>query len=204
MRLFASSSRIAVLVIGIVLILDQASKFWVKTNMQLSEEIPIFGDWFIIHFTENNGMAFGLEFAGEYGKLFLTLFRIIAVSLIGVYLFRMPKKGASKGLMASGALIFAGALGNIIDSVFYGVLFNDSYYQLASFLPEEGGYSQLLFGKVVDMLYFPLYEGFLPQWVPFWGGDYFIFFRPVFNLADAAITTGVISILLFHRNFFKD
>lgn len=204
MKLFASSSRLAILVIGIVLILDQASKIWIKTNMQLSEEIPVFGDWFIIHFTENNGMAFGLEFAGEYGKLFLTLFRIIAVSLIGVYLFRMPKKGASKGLMISGSLIFAGALGNIIDSVFYGVFFNDSYYQLATFLPEEGGYSKLLFGKVVDMLYFPLYEGFLPHWIPFWGGDYFIFFRPVFNLADSAITIGVISILLFHRSFFKD
>lgn len=204
MKLFASSSRLAVLVIGIVLFLDQASKIWVKTNMQLSEEIPVLGDWFIIHFTENNGMAFGLEFAGEYGKLFLTLFRIVAVSLIGIYLFRMPKKGASKGLMVSGALIFAGALGNIIDSAFYGVFFNDSYFQLATFLPEEGGYSKLLFGKVVDMLYFPLYEGFLPHWIPFWGGDYFIFFRPVFNLADSAITIGVVSILLFHRSFFKD
>tara|TARA_R110000868_G_scaffold410155_2_gene697372 strand:- start:58 stop:672 length:615 start_codon:yes stop_codon:yes gene_type:complete len=204
MKLFASSSRLALLVIGIVLILDQASKIWVKTNMQLSEEIPVLGDWFIIHFTENNGMAFGIEFAGEYGKLFLTLFRIVAVSLIGIYLFRMPKKGASKGLMVSGALIFAGALGNIIDSVFYGVFFNDSYFQLATFLPEEGGYSKLLFGKVVDMLYFPLYEGFLPHWMPFWGGDYFIFFRPVFNLADSAITIGVTSILLFHRSFFKD
>jgi len=204
MRLFASSSRLVLLVVGIVLFLDQASKVWVKTNMQLSEEIPVLGDWFIIHFTENNGMAFGLEFAGEYGKLFLTVFRIVAVTLIGIYLFRLPKKGASKGLMVSGSLIFAGALGNIIDSVFYGVIFNDSYYQLAQFFPDEGGYSKLLFGKVVDMLYFPIYEGFLPAWIPFWGGDYFIFFRPVFNLADSAITIGVASILLFHRNFFKE
>lgn len=199
-----SSTRLAILVIFAVLILDQLSKFWVKTNLQIGEEIPVLGDWFIIHFTENNGMAFGLEFAGDYGKLFLSIFRIVAVTLIGWYLFKLPQKGASKGLMMSGALVFAGALGNIIDSVFYGVIFNDSYYQVATFLPEEGGYSSLLFGKVVDMLYFPLFEGFLPHWLPFWGGDHFIFFRPVFNLADSAITVGVISILLFHRSFFKD
>ena len=106
--------------------------------------------------------------------------------------------------MVSGALIFAGAMGNIIDSVFYGQLFNESYYQVAEFLPKEGGYAPLLYGRVVDMLYFPLYEGFLPEWIPIWGGDYFVFFRPVFNIADSAITIGVISILLFHRNFFKE
>lgn len=199
-----ASSRIALAIIFIVLLIDQVSKFWIKTNMEISEEIPVFGDWFIIHFTENNGMAFGLEIAGDYGKLFLSLFRIIAVSLIGYYLFSLPKKGASKGLMISGALIFAGALGNIIDSAFYGLIFNDSYYQVASFMPAEGGYAPFLFGRVVDMLYFPLYEGFLPSWVPIWGDEYFIFFRPVFNIADSAITIGVVSILLFHRNFFKD
>ena len=149
-------------------------------------------------------MAFGLEIAGEYGKLILSSFRIIAVALIGWYLFSLPKKGASNGLMVSGALIFAGAMGNIIDSVFYGQLFNESYYQVAEFLPKEGGYAPLLYGRVVDMLYFPLYEGFLPEWIPIWGGDYFVFFRPVFNIADSAITIGVISILLFHRNFFKE
>jgi signal peptidase II len=191
-------------IILLVLIIDQGSKFWVKTNMEISEEIPMLGDWFIIHFTENNGMAFGMEFAGEYGKLFLSLFRIVAVSLIGWYLFSLPKKGASMGLMVSGSLIFAGAVGNIIDSAFYGMIFNDSYYQVATFLPQEGGYSSFLFGKVVDMLYFPLYEGFLPDWVPFWGNEYFIFFRPVFNIADTAISCGVVSLLLFHRNFFQD
>lgn len=199
-----SSKRIALLVIILVLLLDQASKIWVKTHMELSEEFPVLGDWFIIHFTENNGMAFGMEIAGDYGKLILSIFRILAVSLIGWYLFTLPSKGASKGLMISGALIFAGAMGNIIDSAFYGMLFNESHYQIASILPEEGGYAPFLFGRVVDMLYFPLYEGFLPNWVPFWGGEYFIFFRPVFNIADAAITCGVISILLFHRDFFSD
>lgn len=192
------------IVILAVLFIDQATKIWIKTHMEIGEEISVLGDWFIIHFTENNGMAFGLEIAGDYGKLILSSFRIIAVFLIGWYLFSLPKKGASKGLMVSGALIFAGAMGNILDSVFYGQLFNESYYQVAEFLPEEGGYAPLLYGRVVDMLYFPLYEGFLPQWIPFWGGDYFIFFRPVFNIADSAITIGVISIILFHRNFFKE
>jgi signal peptidase II len=204
MKKNSSSYFLPLIVILAVLFIDQASKIWVKTHMELSEEIPVIGDWFIIHFTENNGMAFGLEIAGDYGKLILSVFRILAVSLIGWYLFSLPKKGASKGLMFSGALIFAGALGNILDSVFYGVLFNESYYQLATFLPEGGGYADLLYGRVVDMLYFPLYEGFLPDWIPLWGGDYFIFFRPVFNIADSAITCGVASILLFHRGFFKE
>jgi signal peptidase II len=191
-------------VILAVLFIDQATKIWIKTHMEIGEEISVFGDWFLIHFTENNGMAFGLEIAGDYGKLILSSFRIIAVFLIGWYLFSMPKKGASKGLMISGALVFAGAMGNILDSVFYGQLFNESYYQVAELMPKEGGYAPFLYGRVVDMLYFPLYEGFLPEWIPFWGGDYFIFFRPVFNIADSAITVGVISILLFHRNFFKE
>jgi signal peptidase II len=195
---------LAFFVVILVIFIDQASKIWVKTNMELSEEFAVLGDWFYIHFTENNGMAFGMEIAGSYGKLILSLFRIVAVSLIGWYLFKLPTKGASKGLMISGALIFAGALGNIIDSAFYGLIFNDSYYQTATFFPEEGGYAPFLFGKVVDMLYFPIYQGFLPEWVPIWGGDYFVFFRPVFNIADSAISIGVVSVLLFHRNFFSD
>lgn len=200
----SSSLTVPLIVILAVLLFDQVSKFWVKLNMQISEEIPVFGDWFIIHFTENPGMAFGLEFAGEWGKLILSLFRIVAVTAIGFYLYKMPQKGASKGLLISVALIFAGAMGNILDSVFYGVIFNDSYFQIASFMPEDGGYAAPLYGKVVDMLYFPLWEGFLPSWIPKWGGQHFIFFRPVFNIADTAITCGVISILLFHRSFFKE
>lgn len=201
MKKNTSSYKIALIVIFGVLLIDQISKIWVKTHMEISEEIPVFGDWFIIHFTENNGMAFGMELPWEYGKLALSLFRIFAVALIGYYLFSLPKKGASNGLMISGSLIFAGAVGNIIDSVFYGILFSDSYYQVATFLPEGGGYASLLFGRVVDMLYFPIWEGYLPEWL---GGNYFIFFRPVFNIADAAISIGVVSIILFYKKFFND
>lgn len=199
-----SLRRLSLFVILLVIILDQASKIWVKTNMELSEEFSVFGDWFYIHFTENNGMAFGMEIAGDYGKLILSIFRLLAVSLIGWYLYKLPTKGATKGLMISGSLIFAGALGNIIDSAFYGLIFNDSYYQTATLFPAEGGYAPFLFGKVVDMLYFPIYEGFLAESIPFYGGEYFVFFRPVFNIADASISIGVVSVLLFHRGFFSD
>jgi signal peptidase II len=188
----------AALVISIVLIIDQAVKLWIKTHMMLGEEYRVF-DWFIIHFTENNGMAFGLEWGGIWGKILLTLFRIVAVGGIFWYLKKVIAQGAKPLFITSLALIFAGAVGNIIDSAFYGVLFNDSYGQLASFLPEEGGYAPLLQGKVVDMLYFPLIKGFLPEWLPWVGGDYFIFFRPIFNIADSAITLGVALILLFQR-----
>ncbi len=187
-----------------VLLIDQVSKIIVKTNMMLGEEFKVLGDWFCIHFTENNGMAFGFEFAGEYGKLFLTLFRIVAVIAIAYYLFQLVKKDMPKGFIASVSLILAGAIGNIIDSVFYGVIFNESYYQLASLFPEGGGYSTLLHGRVVDMLYFPVINTHLPDWFPFWGGRHFIFFRPIFNVADTAITTGVFTILFFQKTFFKD
>lgn len=162
------------------------------------------GDWFIIHFTENNGMAFGLEFAGEYGKLALSLFRIFAIGGIGWYLNHLVKNKAHVVLVSSIAFIFAGALGNIIDSTFYGVIFSSSEFQLASLFPAEGGYSSLLHGKVVDMFYFPILKGHFPEWVPIWGGEYFIFFRPVFNIADASISVGVILILLFQGVIFKD
>jgi signal peptidase II len=191
------------LLIILVLIADQVLKFWVKTNMFLGQEFGIFGDWFIIHFTENYGMAFGLEFAGEYGKLFLTFFRLAAISGLSWYLYTLFKTKAHIGLQYSMALILAGAAGNLIDSIFYGVLFTDSNYRIAEFIPEDGGYASLFHGRVVDMFYFPIIKGYFPSWFPIWSNEYFIFFRPVFNIADASITVGVIIILLFQKRFFK-
>ncbi len=187
----------------LVLLADQVSKVLVKTNMTLGESIPVLGNWFIIHFTENYGMAFGMEFSGEYGKLFLSLFRILAVIFIGWYLNRLVARAAHKGFIVSVSLILAGAVGNIIDSAFYGLIFSDSYGQVATLLPDEGGYGRFLHGKVVDMLYFPLITGTFPSWVPFWSDQPFIFFRPVFNLADASITTGVFMVILFQKKFFR-
>lgn len=161
------------------------------------------GNWFIIHFTENNGMAYGMEFGGNFGKLFLSVFRIVAVGAIGWYLWSLAKQKEDKLYIVCIALIFAGAIGNIIDSAFYGVLFSDSNYEIARFMPEEGGYSSFLHGKVVDMFYFPVIKGHFPAWFPFWGTEDFIFFRPVFNIADASISTGVAIIILYQRRFFK-
>jgi len=172
--------------------------------MTLGQEFHLAGNWFIIHFTENNGMAFGLQFAGGYGKLALSLFRIFAVGFLGWYIFHLSKKKTNFGVLFSFSLILAGALGNIIDSAFYGLVFSEStYFDVARFLPAEGGYSSFLHGKVVDMFYFPILEGFYPKWIPFLGGDSYIFFRPVFNVADSAITTGVLTLLIFQRQFFQ-
>jgi signal peptidase II len=193
----------SVLIISLIILLDQALKIWVKTHMILGQQFCVIGHWFYIHFTENNGMAFGLEFGGDFGKILLTLFRIVAITGIGWYLVRLCQKNASMGLIISISMIFAGALGNLIDSVFYGIIFDDSYYQVATILPEGGGYSSFLHGRVVDMLYFPLIQGHFPTWVPFVGEDPFIFFRPVFNIADSSITTGVSLILLFQKIFFR-
>lgn len=171
--------------------------------MRLGENIHVAGDWFILHFTENNGMAFGLEFAGNWGKLFLTFFRLIAVGGIVYYLSSQIRRNISTGTIMLISLILAGALGNIIDSVFYGTWFTESrYMEIATWAPGNG-YSTYFKGKVVDMLYFPILEGAYPSWFPWVGGKEFIFFRPVFNLADAAISIGVISILLFKRDLFK-
>lgn len=164
--------------------------------MQLHESYEV-ASWFYIYFTENPGMAFGIEIID---KLFLTLFRIVAVCFICYYLYQIIKKNYSFAYIACIALIFAGAVGNIIDSVFYGVIFDHSYNQIATFMPEAGGYAGWLHGKVVDMFYFPLIQTVLPDWVPFWGGEEFVFFRPIFNLADSAICVGVFLLLVFHRH----
>lgn len=193
------------LLIVAVLLIDQFSKFWIKLNMTLGQEFHIFGDWFIIHFTENNGMAFGMEFGGEFGKLALSLFRILAVLLIGYGLHYMIKHKYNQGFILCVGLILAGALGNIIDSTFYGVIFSgSSWYEKAVFMPEAGGYSSLFHGKVVDMLYFPIIKGNFPSWFPFWGGEDFLFFRPVFNIADTAITLGVVLIIIFQKRYFQE
>jgi signal peptidase II len=187
---------VAILVVFMVILVDQLTKILVKTNMSLYDTINI-TDWFQIYFVENNGMAFGIE-AG--GKLFLSLFRIIAVVFIIIYIKKLIKEGFKKGFIACVALILAGASGNIIDSVFYGVIFEASYAgHTASFVLWGEGYSTLLHGKVVDMLYFPLFSGTFPNWIPFIGGEDFLFFRFIFNIADSAITVGVILLLLFYR-----
>lgn len=181
------------LVIAFVIIIDQSLKYWVKHNMVLHTEKPIIGNWFLFHFTENNGMAFGIEFAGKYGKLILTFFRI-AVSLFGFwYLYQAIRRHSNTGFLICISLILAGAIGNIIDCSFYGV-----WYQHMN--EYEGGY---MFGRVVDMLYFPIIETHYPSWFPFKAGQQFTFFSPVFNIADTAISTGVIAILIFQKRYFK-
>ena len=190
----------AVCVIMLLLLLDQVLKIWIKTHLQLHESIEI-TPWFYLYFTENPGMAFGIE---VIGKLFLSLFRIVAVGFIGYYLYKLVKANQSFGFIACISMILAGAVGNIIDSVFYGVVFDHSYGQVATFLPAEGGYDTWLHRKVVDMFYFPLIQTHFPDWFPLWGGEEFIFFRPIFNLADSAICVGVFLLLLFYRQTLSD
>ncbi len=190
----------ALAIILLVLVADQVLKVWVKLTFFYDSAIPLFGDWAYLHFIENRGMAFGMEFGGEWGKLLLSLFRIIAVAGIGYALVRMTRTGARGIQIASVALIFSGALGNIIDSTFYGLIFSaSSPFEKAVLFPAEGGYASFLHGAVVDMFYFPLWEGRLPEWLPVWGGEHFLFFRPVFNIADAAITSGVVLFILVQR-----
>ena len=195
--------RKPLIIIFLVLLFDQLVKIYIKTHFFLGEEVHVAGDWFIIHFTENNGMAYGMEFGGNFGKLFLSVFRIVAVGAIGWYLWSLTRQKEDRFYIVCIALIFAGAVGNIIDSAFYGMIFSDSNYEIARFMPAEGGYSSFLHGKVVDMLYFPIVKGHFPSWFPIWGSEDFIFFRPVFNIADASISTGVAMIVLFQKRFFS-
>ena len=199
-----SAKTKSILIVLLVLFFDQLLKFWIKSNMMLGDEFIIAKNWFIIHFVENNGMAFGLEFGNSIGKYFLSIFRIIAVGAIGWYITKLWKRDVPFGVIACFSLIMAGAIGNILDSAFYGLIFNESYGQVATLFPTGGGYSSFLQGRVVDMFYFPLISGNYPSWVPFVGGNDFIFFRPVFNLADSSITVGIISILIFYRKFFDE
>lgn len=192
---------ITLIIILVILIIDQISKIWIKTNMHLYDSYEI-AEWFKIYFIENNGMAFGWEVGG---KLFLSLFRIVAIGLIAYYLHFIIKKGFNLGFIICVALIWAGAFGNIIDSVFYGAIFSESLpNQIATFVPFGEGYAGFLHGKVVDMLYFPLVESTFPDWFPVWSGEKFIFFSPVFNIADSAITVGIFALLLFYRKAFSE
>jgi len=197
-----SVTRKSILIILLILVADQTLKILVKTNMTLYQQIPFLGSWGILHFVENNGMAFGMALPGSLGKILLSSFRILAVIAIGVYLRKLIRIKAHNGLVIALAMVMAGAIGNIIDSVFYGVFFTSSSpVQAATMFPEGGGYASLMQGKVVDMFYFPLIKGNYPEW--FRGGSGFIFFRPVFNIADSSITVAVAIILFNQKRFFK-
>jgi signal peptidase II len=203
------SLRKATILIFLILLLDQVSKIYIKTHFALNEDIEVFS-WFKIAFVENDGMAWGTELndvfpfiSEEYAKLALTLFRILAVTGIAIWLVKATKTKKSKTLIFAIAIIFAGALGNIIDSVFYGILFEDSEYKAATLFPPEGGYAPLFYGKVVDMLHFPIWSDVLPEGIPFIGGKYFSFFDPVFNIADVAITSGISVLLVFNKRAFN-
>ena len=193
--------RKSLIVIFLVLLIDQISKFWIKTSMTIGESFPVLGDWFHIYFIENNGMAFGWEFGAELGKIALGIFRIIAVALFFYLIYYLNKKNVKFGPLFGISLITAGALGNIIDGMFYGMIFSESTFtQVATLFPDGGGYAGFMQGKVVDMLYFPLFT--FPEWVPFFGGQ--IFFSPIFNIADSAITIGFLYLLIFQWNFLKN
>lgn len=200
----------AAFIIIVIILLDQALKIWVKTNMMIcygcpQGEFKVLGlEWFRIHFTENPGMAFGMVLPGVFGKLFLSVFRLVAVTGGIWYLRKIIKENAHWGFVTAVSLILAGAIGNMIDGTFYGIVFSDSNFKIAEVFPKGGGYAGWMQGLVVDMLWFPLYQGYIPDWVPFWGGEHFEFFRFIFNIADAAITVGVFIILIFQKWFFPE
>lgn len=195
------NTKKSILLIIIVLLIDQISKIYIKMNFQLGEEIHVF-NWFKIHFIENNGAAWGTELGGKTGKLILTLFRLCAIIGIGIWLKNSIKEKKHNLLIVSISLIFCGALGNIIDSVCYGLLFTESTYNSLSILDPQNGYNALFYGKVVDMLYFPIWQGILPKWIPFIGGKFFTFFNAIFNVADSAISIGVMILIFFSKKVF--
>lgn len=196
--------RHAILIVLLVIIADQFSKFYIKTNFYYGEEINVLGSWFRLHFIENEGMAFGMRLSdAATGKLVLTLFRLVAVVFGFFLLKRLVDKKYHTGMLVCGSLILAGALGNLIDSIFYGMIFTESSFHIAKLVPFGEGYGKLFHGRVVDMLYFPLIDTTWPSWVPVWGGKPFAFFEPVFNIADAAISCGVITLLLFQKRFMQ-
>mgnify|MGYP003417891327 FL=1 len=198
MKKFLTKGQLSALIVIAVLIIDQIIKIWVKTSMYWHESIKI-TDWFYIYFTENNGMAFGMEI---FNKFFLTGFRIIAAIAITWLLIQYVKKNYKTGFLVCVSLILAGAIGNIIDCVFYGEIFSESTHStIAQFVPIGDGYSDWFYGKVVDMFYFPLIETNWPEWMPFVGGEHFIFFSPIFNFADAAISCGIVAMILFYGKY---
>jgi signal peptidase II len=199
-----SSGKKAIGLILLILIADQVLKLWIKTHLVIGEDIRIFGNWGMLHFIENNGMAFGMEMGGRPGKLILSVFRIIAIFGIIWFLNSIIRKKAYPGLILAVSAILAGAIGNIIDSAFYGMIFSESFHQPAVLFPPGGGYSSFLHGRVVDMLYFPVINTTWPDWSPFRPGESLVFFRPVFNIADSAITCGVFAILIFQKKMFRD
>lgn len=194
------------LVIFLIVLANQVLKIYIKTHYHVGESHAVFGDWFQLYFIENEGMAYGWKFGGEWGKMILTLFRFGAVVFGVFYIRQIIRNKYNKGFIICVALIFAGALGNLIDSMFYGLIFENSSmetYNVAKIFPPGGGYAGFLHGNVVDMLYFPIIrDTTFPVWIPFWGGEDFVFFRPIFNLADASISTGIIAILVFQKRFF--
>jgi signal peptidase II len=197
--------RTVALIIALIIITDQALKIWIKTSYPFGHVKDVLGQqWFQLYFIENEGMAWGWKFGGEWGKMLLTLFRLAAVIFGTWYLGKIVRQNYSRGFIVCAALIYAGALGNLIDSMFYGLIFSKSdYYTVASIFPPGGGYAGFLHGKVVDMLYFPIIKSNYPSWFPFIGGKEFEFFSPIFNIADASISVGVITLLLFQRRFFR-
>lgn len=188
----------------LLLIVDQIVKVCIKTTMTINEAIPVFGEWFYIRFIENEGAAYGMKLGGEYGKLILSVFRIVLISFLTGFILKLIKREAPVGVLIGFSLILAGAAGNILDSMFYGLIFSEStMHQVAEFVPMGTGYETFLHGWVVDMLYFPIIDTTLPEWVPIWGGEPYVFFSPIFNIADSYISVGFAYLLLFHRTYFK-